>query len=94
MKSLAGRGCYFNCPQWSGLALTGTTAPRNFNTHYYTIAGDWDPSMTPCDFPNPDVVGFWFYFPEANDGIVPVSSVESQPYFIHLPLITVVAQTY
>ena len=64
------------------VGATDTRAHENNNTHYYTIAGDWDPFMTPCDFP--DVGGYYFYFPEANDGIVPVWSVESQPYFNHL----------
>jgi Alpha/beta hydrolase of unknown function (DUF915) len=58
-----------------------TMAPRNPNTQYYTIADDWNPSL-PCSFL--DSEGYYFYFPEANDGIVNVSSVESQSYFIKL----------
>jgi pimeloyl-ACP methyl ester carboxylesterase len=60
-----------------------TMASRNPNTQYYTIAGDWNPSL-PCSWGFPDSEGFYFYFPEANDGLVNVSSVESQPYFINL----------
>ena len=64
-----------------------TMAPRNPNTQYYTIAGDWNPSL-PCSsessFLDSDDLGYYFYFPEPNDGIVNVSSVESQSYFINL----------
>jgi pimeloyl-ACP methyl ester carboxylesterase len=60
-----------------------TMAPRNPNTQYYTIAGDWNPSL-PCSWLDSDDLGYYFYFPEANDGIVNVSSVESQSYFIKL----------
>jgi triacylglycerol lipase len=59
-----------------------TLAHRNNNTQYYTIAGDWNPSII-CDSTS-DAAGFFFYFPQANDGIVPVWSVESEPYFNHL----------
>jgi len=41
-------------------------APRNVHTKYFTISGDW----------LPDVWG-----PGPDDGIVPVSSVESKSYF-------------
>jgi pimeloyl-ACP methyl ester carboxylesterase len=64
-----------------------TLAGRNSNTQYYTIAGDWTPlGMYDCI---QDEGGYYYYFYhglQPNDGIVPVSSVESQsqPYFIHL----------
>ena len=54
---------------------TATKALRNVNTDYYTIAGDW--------------IWWWYGIPiEGNaqiegpdDGLVPVSSVDSEPYF-------------
>jgi triacylglycerol lipase len=50
-------------------------AARNVNVKYFTISGDW----------LPDVWGFGnggnYYIPGPDDGIVPVSSVESQSYF-------------
>jgi pimeloyl-ACP methyl ester carboxylesterase len=50
-------------------------AARNVHVKYFTISGDW----------LPDVWGFGnggnFYIPGPDDGIVPVSSVESQSYF-------------
>lgn len=48
---------------------------RNLHTKYFTISGDW----------LPDVWGFGnggnFYIPGPDDGLVPVSSVESKSYF-------------
>ena len=50
-------------------------APRNVHANYFTISGDW----------LPDVWGLGnggnFYIPGPDDGIVPVSSVESKSYF-------------
>lgn len=49
--------------------------PRNVHAKYFTISGDW----------LPDVWGHGnggnFYIPGPDDGIVPVSSVESKSYF-------------
>jgi triacylglycerol esterase/lipase EstA (alpha/beta hydrolase family) len=63
-------------------------AIQNPNTIYYTIAGNWTPSFSsqscsewPIDYPG------WIYLGEsANDGAVPIWSVESskQPYFHNL----------
>jgi pimeloyl-ACP methyl ester carboxylesterase len=62
-----------------------TLAVRNPNTQYYTIAGDWTPfGMYDC---LEDEGGYYYYFShglQPNDGIVPISSVESQSYFINL----------
>ena len=48
---------------------------RNVHVKYFTISGDW----------LPDIWGFGnggnFYIPGPDDGMVPVSSVESQSYF-------------
>lgn len=50
-------------------------APRNVHAKYFTISGDW----------LPDVWGHGnggnFYIPGPDDGIVPVSSVESKSFF-------------
>jgi pimeloyl-ACP methyl ester carboxylesterase len=59
-----------------------TTVKMNPNTKYYTIAGDWNPSQGNCD------MSFFSLFeqgssstlPKPNDGMVPVSSVESLGY--------------
>ena len=48
---------------------SATKADRNPNTNYYTIAGNWKPDNGNPDIPGPD------------DGLVAVSSVESQGYF-------------
>jgi pimeloyl-ACP methyl ester carboxylesterase len=50
-----------------------TKAARNPNTNYYTIAGDWQPGTGG----NPAILG-------SDDGLVPVSSVESEKYFTSL----------
>ena len=50
-------------------------SPRNVHTKYYTISGDWLPNF--WGFGN----GGNFYIPGPDDGIVPVSSVESKSYF-------------
>ena len=67
-----------------------THAAQNANTNYYTIAGDWNPLSLPlCSGWAIDTPGFnylRFSLPTElhNDGIVPVKSVESQPYFHNL----------
>jgi len=57
-------------------------AERNPNTQYYTIAGDWTPfGLYDC---LQDQAGYYYYFYhglQPNDGIVPLSSVESQAYY-------------
>jgi uncharacterized alpha/beta hydrolase family protein len=60
-----------------------TRVAMNSNTKYYTIAGDWNPSLV---FNCPQLLGGIGYsqLPEPNDGLVPVSSVESQGYFHNL----------
>ena len=54
----------------------------NPNVRYYTIAG-WSPSLV---FNCPQLLGGVGYsqLPKPNDGLVPVSSVESQGYFHNL----------
>jgi uncharacterized alpha/beta hydrolase family protein len=57
-----------------------TKVRMNPNTKYYTIAGDWNPSLLlNC----PQLLGGIGYaqLPKPNDGLVPLSSVESQGYF-------------
>jgi pimeloyl-ACP methyl ester carboxylesterase len=66
-----------------------TTVRENNNTRYYTIAGDWNPSVVSnCpevqnifefDWPQFEKEGF-AKLQKPNDGLVPVSSVESLPY--------------
>jgi pimeloyl-ACP methyl ester carboxylesterase len=68
------------------VGASDTMAPRNDNTQYYTIAGDWNPFL-PCNYTDFGGYNFYFYnYPldYHNDGLVRVSSVESQPYFNHL----------
>jgi hypothetical protein len=48
-------------------------APRNTNTNYYTISGNWLPNFWGTGG-NPSILG-------PDDGIVPVYSVESESYF-------------
>jgi triacylglycerol esterase/lipase EstA (alpha/beta hydrolase family) len=57
-----------------------TKVGMNSNTKYYTIAGDWNPSLV---FNCPQLLGGVGYsqLPKPNDGLVPMSSVESQGYF-------------
>ena len=60
-----------------------TKVGMNPNTKYYTIAGDWNPSLLlNC----PQLLGGIGYsqLPKPNDGLVPLSSVESQGYFHNL----------
>jgi predicted alpha/beta hydrolase family esterase len=63
-----------------------TEVKMNPNTKYYTIAGDWNPELGNCQltpFLPMEQSGF-SNLPKPNDGIVPLSSVESQDYFINL----------
>src|SRR5688500_11125318 len=63
-----------------------TEVQMNPNTKYYTIAGDWNPDLGNCQltpFLPMEQSGF-SNLPKPNDGIVPLSSVESQDYFINL----------
>ena len=66
-----------------------TEAPENKNTKYYTIAGNWNPSLTSNCPPVRNFFGFdWPQFQkegfsklgEPSDGIVPIKSVESLNY--------------
>ena len=58
----------------------------NSNTKYYTIAGDWNPKSGNCQLTLalPMEQSSSSTLPKPNDGIVPLSSVESQDYFINL----------
>ena len=61
-----------------------TEVKMNPNTKYYTIAGDWNPqSENYYLFFSFEQSGF-YSLPIPNDGMVSVSSVESQDYFINL----------
>ena len=63
-----------------------TLVKMNPNTKYYTIAGDWNPESGNChptQFLHFEKSGF-SSLPMPNDGMVSVSSVESQDYFINL----------
>ena len=63
-----------------------TEVKMNPNTKYYTIAGDWNPKSGNCQLTLalPMEQSGSSSFPKPNDGIVPLSSVESQDYFINL----------
>src|ERR671911_1860023 len=61
-----------------------TEVKMNPNTKYYTIAGDWNPELENCQltlFLSCEQSGF-SSLPIPNDGMVSVSSVEPQDYFI------------
>ena len=61
-----------------------TQVNMNPNTKYYTIAGDWNPQSESYQlFFSFEQSGF-SSLPIPNDGMVSVSSVESQDYFINL----------
>ena len=61
-----------------------TKVNMNSNTKYYTIAGDWNPESGNSQlFFSFEQVGF-SSLPIPNDGMVCVSRVESQDYFINL----------
>jgi uncharacterized alpha/beta hydrolase family protein len=57
-----------------------TTVGMNPNVKYYTIAGDWNPSLV-FNCPQLLVGAGYSQLPKPNDGLVPLSSVESQGYF-------------
>ena len=63
-----------------------TEVKMNPNTKYYTIAGEWDPKSGNCQLTPflPMEQSGSSTLPKPNDGMVPVSSVESQDYFINL----------
>src|ERR671911_2378922 len=63
-----------------------TQVKMNPNTKYYTIAGDWNPESGNCQLTPflPFEQSGFSNLPKPNDGIVPLSSVESQDYFISL----------
>ena len=63
-----------------------TEVKMNPNTKYYTIAGEWDPKLGNCKLTPalPMEKSGSSTFPKPNDGMVPLSSVESQDYFIDL----------
>lgn len=73
-----------------------TNSAENNNTKYYTIYGNWTPSLNNCPQPPASSVGRWagFNWPELeregysnlnrpNDGIVPAISVEWLPHYKH-----------
>jgi uncharacterized alpha/beta hydrolase family protein len=65
------------------IGVADTKVGMNPNTKYYTIAGEWNPSLLlNC----PQLLGGIGYsqLPKPNDGLVPLSSVESQGYFHNL----------
>jgi pimeloyl-ACP methyl ester carboxylesterase len=59
-----------------------TKVKENPNTKYYTIAGDWNPDTGNCDLSlfSPVQQGGYDSLPKPNDGLVPLSSVESLEY--------------
>ncbi len=59
-----------------------TKVKENPNTKYYTIAGDWNPDTGNCDLSlfSPIQQGGYDNLPKPNDGLVPLSSVESLEY--------------
>jgi triacylglycerol lipase len=63
-----------------------TEVKMNPNTKYYTIAGEWDPKLGNCQLSlfAPMEQSGSSTLTKPNDGIVPLSSVESQEYFINL----------
>jgi predicted alpha/beta hydrolase family esterase len=63
-----------------------TEVKMNPNTKYYTIAGEWNPKLGNCQLSlfAPMEQSGSSTLPKPNDGVVPLSSVESQEYFINL----------
>jgi hypothetical protein len=69
-----------------------TNAEENQNTNYYTIYGDWTPSLvrncppvpnpSGIDWPESEKEGY-SNLEKPNDGVVPASSVEALPQYIH-----------
>lgn len=59
-----------------------TLVKMNPNTKYYTIAGNWNPSLGNCQLSSSLAMEAGYNsLPKPNDGVVPVSSVESQGHF-------------
>jgi len=61
-----------------------TLVKMNPKTKYYTIAGDWNPSLGNCQLSLFLPMEIYNNLPKPNDGLIPVSSVESQGYFHNL----------
>ena len=63
-----------------------TEVKMNQTSEYYTIAGDWNPQSGNCQLTPflPFEQSGFSKLPKPNDGIVPLSSVESQDYFTSL----------
>ena len=63
-----------------------TEVKMNANTKYYTIAGEWNPQSGNCQLTPflPMEQSGSSDLPKPSDGMVPLSSVESQDYFINL----------
>jgi triacylglycerol esterase/lipase EstA (alpha/beta hydrolase family) len=59
-----------------------TKVEQNQNTNYYTIAGDWKPEKGNCNLSMFSLTqkGGYDMLPKPNDGMVPLSSVESLNY--------------
>jgi uncharacterized alpha/beta hydrolase family protein len=59
-----------------------TEVEQNQYTNYYTIAGDWKPEAGNCDLSmfSFTQMGGYDMLPKPNDGMVPLSSVESLNY--------------
>jgi len=77
------------------IGADATNSAENNNTQYYTIYGDWNPSLSTNNCPQvPNLSGFdWQELqkegysklqPQPNDGIVPASSVETVPHHTNL----------
>jgi len=61
-----------------------TIVKMNPNTKYYTIAGNWNATLGNCPISLFVPMELFNILPKPNDGLVPVSSVESQGYFHNL----------
>jgi len=61
-----------------------TLVKMNPKTKYYTIAGDWNPSLGNCQLSLFLPMEIYNNLPKPNDGLIHVSSVESQGYFHNL----------
>jgi pimeloyl-ACP methyl ester carboxylesterase len=74
------------------VGASDTNAAENLNTNYYTIYGDWNPSLvrncpavpnsSGIDWPELEKEGY-SNLQTPNDGVVPASSVEALPNYIH-----------
>jgi hypothetical protein len=73
------------------ISADDTNAEENINTNYYTIYGDWNPSLASNCQPVYSHVIDWLKLEkqgyssleEPNYGVVPASSVEALPNYIH-----------